>query len=138
MIKRKPLPEDIASRLLRLSPVLKAQQNIAFAYLFGGLAGGDPRPLSDVDIAVYLHSMDAAAEAKMELIGLLCDTLGSDEVDLVILNRAPVSLVGRILRQRRVLVDKEPAVRHLFESKMLREFFDFRRKEEAILLERFA
>ncbi|HBT84174.1 MAG: hypothetical protein A2005_12540 [Desulfuromonadales bacterium GWC2_61_20] len=137
MIKRQRLPVDIACRLTRLAPELARQESVAFAYLFGGLARGEQRPLSDVDIAVYLHSGVAAAESKMELLGLISDILGSDEVDLVILNTAPVSLVGRILRQRQVLVDNEPAVRHLFESRLSREFFDFSRKEEAILIRRF-
>jgi hypothetical protein len=137
MIKRQPLPADIAGRLSRLSSVLGQQESVAFAYLFGGLARGDQRPLSDVDIAVYLRAGTDTGEAKLELIGLLSDTLGTDEVDLVILNQAPVSLVGRILRHRSVLVDNDPALRHLFESRLLREFFDFSRKEETILLRRF-
>lgn len=138
MIKCQRLPADIASRLTRLAPELARQESVAFAYLFGGLARGEQRPLSDVDIAVYLHGGVDVAASKMELIGLISDILGSDEVDLVILNTAPVSLVGRILRQRQVLVDNEPVVRHLFESRLLREFFDFSRKEEAILVRRFA
>lgn len=138
MIKRQPLPSDIAERLTRLATVLAEHEAIGFAYLFGGLARGDRHPLSDVDIAVYLRGEVDVAEVKLELIGLLCDTLGTDEVDLVILNTAPVSLVGRILRDRTVLVDDDPALRHLFESRLLREFFDFSRKEEAILLRRFA
>lgn len=138
MIKRQPLPEDIDARLNRLAPALARVENVRFSYLFGGLARGERRPLSDVDIAVYLRDIDVLAETKLELIGLLSDTLGSDEVDLVILNQASVSLVGRILRQRRVLVDKEPTTRHLFESRLTREFFDFSRKEEAILLQRFS
>jgi predicted nucleotidyltransferase len=138
MIKHRPLPDDIDARMTRLGSVLEKRGEVAFAYLFGGLARGARRPLSDVDIAVYLRGTESGAETKLELIGLLTDTLGSDEVDLVILNRAPVSLVGRILRQRRVLVDKEPRLRHLFESRMSREFFDFSRKEEAILRQRFS
>jgi len=138
MIKRQPLPNDIERRLALLPPVLVRQDNVVFCYLFGGLARGEQRPLSDVDIAVYLKDSESAAEAKLELIGLLTDVLGSDEVDLVILNRAPVSLVGRILARRQVIVDKDPALRHLFESRMSREFFDFHRKEKAILSRRFA
>ena len=128
----------MTARLSRLVSALDQQETLAFAYLFGGLARGDQRPLSDIDVAVYLRGDVEIAEAKLELIGLCCDALGTDEVDLVILNHAPVSLVGRILGHRTVLVDKEPALRHLFESRLLREFFDFSRKEEAILLRRFA
>ena len=137
MIKRQPLPDDIDIRLNRLAPVLKQSDHVIFAYLFGGLARGERRPLSDVDVAVYLRETDNLAEIKLEMIGLLSDTLGSDEIDLVILNRAPVSLVGRVLRDRKVLVDKEPYLRHRFESLMSRQFFDFSRKEETILLQRF-
>jgi len=56
----------------------------------------------------------------------------------VVLNSAPLSLVGRILGARRVIADKQPYLRHAFESRTLREFFDFRRKEQDILFRRFA
>lgn len=109
-----------------------------FAYLFGGLASGSQKPLSDVDIAIYLDSSSMTAETKLEVAGMVSDTLGTDEVDVVILNAAPVSLTGRILKQRSVLADNQPFQRHLFESRTLREFFDFSRKELEILTGRFA
>jgi hypothetical protein len=55
----------------------------------------------------------------------------------VVLNRAPTSLAGRILRNRRVLVDKDPFRRHAYESLTLRQFFDFRFREEAVLAGRY-
>lgn len=137
MIKSHPLPTDIDQRLSRLALLLERREDVDFAYLFGGLARGERRPLSDVDIAVFLRDTETLAETKLDLIGLLADTLGSDEFDLVILNQASVSLVGRILRNRKVLVDKFPHRRHRFESSMQRKFFDFSRKEEAILRQRF-
>jgi predicted nucleotidyltransferase len=137
MIKRHRLPADMADRLKLLEPFLEADKRVLFAYVFGGLATGAIRPLSDVDIAVYLGDFDNLAETKLELAGRLSDTLGTDEIDLVILNNACLSLVGRIIRNRRVIVDKEPFLRHSFESRVMREFFDFSRKEESILLRRF-
>jgi len=94
--------------------------------------------LSDIDIAVYLNSHVDKAEAKLGIIGSLSDTLKTDEIDLVILNDAPISLVGRILNKKRVLADKQPFLRHSFESLALREFFDFSRREQDILYRRFA
>lgn len=137
MRKFQQLPADILSRLDYLSSALIQHKHIVFAYLFGGLAKGEVRPLSDVDIAIYLTTMESLAEVKLDLIGVIADALGTDEFDLVILNGAPISLVGRILQQRRVLVDKDPPQRHLFESLMNRQFFDFKRKEEALLRQRF-
>ena len=137
MRKNKALPTDILKRLESLPFVLGAHELVVFAYLFGGLVKGQVRPLSDVDIAVFLSTTENLVEVKLELIGLISDYLGTDEFDLVILNDAPISLVGRILRQRRVLVDKNPPKRHQFESLMNRKFFDFSRKEEALLRQRF-
>jgi hypothetical protein len=73
----------------------------------------------------------------LEMFGRIADILGTDEIDLVILNNAPLSLTGRILQERKILVDKEPFVRHLFESRILREFFDFTVKERDILKRRY-
>lgn len=138
MIKRNRIPSDISDRLERLSSLLQQDQRVIFAYLFGGLATGVQKPLSDVDIAIFLSPECVDAETKLDLIGLLTDTLGTDEVDLVVLNTAPISLVGRILKQKKLLADNQPFQRHEFESLAMREFFDFRWFEQAILDRRFA
>lgn len=137
MIKQNTLASDILSRINLLEPLLKSDSRIIFAYIFGGLATGKQRPLSDIDIAVYLDSCADKAEAKLEIIGSLSDTLKTDEIDLVILNDAPISLVGRILKKKRLIADKQPFLRHRFESLALREFFDFSRNEQDILFRRF-
>lgn len=138
MIKQNALPSDILSRLELLKPLFLSDYRIVFAYIFGGLASGKQQPLSDVDIAVYLNSCADKAEAKLDIIGALSDTLNTDEIDLVILNDAPISLVGRVLMKKRLIADKQPFIRHSFESLALREFFDFSRIEQDVLLRRFA
>jgi len=137
MRKFQSLPPDILNRLDLLAEALSAHDQVVFAYLFGGLATGTVKPLSDVDIAVWVSRAEAIAEIKLDLIGVVAKTLGTDEFDLVILNSAPVSLAGRILRRRRVLVDKDSLQRYRFESLTNRKFFDFSRKEEALLRQRF-
>jgi len=137
MIKKNTLASDMLSRINLLEPLLESDSRIIFAYIFGGLATGSQRPLSDIDIAVYLDSCVDKAEAKLEIIGSLSDTLKTDEIDLVILNDAPISLVGRILKKKRLIADKQPFLRHRFESLALREFFDFSRNEQDILFRRF-
>jgi predicted nucleotidyltransferase len=137
MIKFEKLPPDISSRIVRAKEALAEDTHIIFAYLFGGLAKGAQNPLSDVDIAVYLKQVDRLSDFKLKLFGRLSDALGTSEIDLVILNHAPISLAGRILNSREVLVDKEPFLRYDYESLTLREFFDFKTKEETLLLRRY-
>jgi len=137
MVRRDPLPVNILDKLPAASRALEAAPEVVFAYLFGGLARGAPRPLSDVDIAVYVRDTAGAANVKLMLFDSLTDALGTVELDLIILNIAPIALVGRIIQGRKLLVDKEPFLRHRFESAKLREFFDFRIREDAFLERRF-
>lgn len=137
MIKFEKLPGEILARLGKVQEMLFRDDNVIFAYLFGGLAEGAAKPLSDVDVAVYLRSTAGLAEYKLGLFSRLTDELGTSELDLVVLNTAPTSLAGRVLQQKRVLVDKEPTRRHSYESVTLREFFDFRIKEEAFFNRRY-
>ncbi len=50
MIRERPLPVDIEQRLGTLSHALERGSGVVFAYLFGGAATGQLRPLSDVDV----------------------------------------------------------------------------------------
>lgn len=137
MIKFERIPQDIKQRLPRVTEALEQDPRVIFAYLFGGLAGGEPKPLSDVDVAVYLGDTERLAEVKLDLFTRLSDLAGTSEIDLVILNTAPVSLAGRILQNKQLLVDKAPHQRHRYESLTLREFFDFRKKEETLFQLRY-
>lgn len=137
MIKFEKIPSGILSKLSVVKTLLAQDDNVVFAFLFGGLAKGTASPLSDVDIAVYLKSVDNLSGYKLDLFDRLANILGTSEIDLVILNNAPTSLVGRILTGKQIMIDKEPFRRHIFESVSLREFFDFRVKENNIFYLRY-
>ncbi|MBI5026429.1 MAG: nucleotidyltransferase domain-containing protein [Nitrospirae bacterium] len=137
MIKFERLPADILSRILEGKKILVKDDNVIFVYIFGGLAEGDAKPLSDIDIAVYLRDTSNLVEYKLQLFDKLTDALGTSELDLIILNTAPISLTGRILQKKQTLVDKEPPIRHAYESITLREFFDFKVKEDAFFARRY-
>jgi len=137
MIKYEKLPADILNRIPDVKRLLTEDGNVIFAYLFGGLTRKNIRPFSDVDIGVYLRDTEQIGEYKLRLFDRITRVLGTSELDLVILNVAPISLTGRILQTRQVLVDKEPPVRHDYESLILREFFDFKIKEESLLSRRY-
>jgi hypothetical protein len=86
-------------------------------------------------VAVYVKNIKELD--YLELFGNIANVLGTDEIDLVILNTAQLSLTGRVLQNRKVLVDKNPFLRHKYESIILREFFDFTIKERDILKRRY-
>jgi uncharacterized protein len=121
----------------RIRQALMNAERIVFAYLFGSRVKGTARSSSDFDIAVYLEEGSDFGEEKLDTIGRLTEALHSDDVDVVILNTAPLALVGRILQNRKVVVDRKPFFRHSFESLNIRQFLDFSQKEHAILSRRY-
>ena len=137
MIKHKKLPGNIEDLIPGAIKYLQTRQDIIFAYLFGSMARGKVLPLSDVDVAVYLKEPSDIQEKKMEILGGLIEILQTDEIDLVVLNRAPLPLRRRILENKKVVVDREPFRRHQYESLTMREYFDFSIFEGQILNRRF-
>ncbi len=105
--------------------------------MFGRAGRRELHPLSDVDVAVYLDDTVDPVQARLDLIGVVTKHLGTDEVDLVVLNQAPTALLGRIVQSRMVITDKDPFLRHRFESLALRTFLDFRIFERRLLDARF-
>ena len=137
MIKFKKLPANILELLPGAVEYLESHTRVIFAYLFGSLVKRRPLPLSDVDIAVYLADTLYGTDDKLDILGKLMDILQTDEIDLVVLNTAGLPLVMNILKCKKIIVDKDPFVRHIFESLSMRKYFDFSIKESAQLKRRY-
>jgi uncharacterized protein len=126
----------LAENLLDVKNYLNERNDIAFAYLFGSRARGVPTPFSDMDIAVYLTE-GPFFEKRLEILGDLMDILLMDNLDLVILNTVSQSLKARVIRNRVILADNLPFIRHIFESRTLRAYMDFSKIETRILEQRY-
>ncbi len=137
MIKRIPIKSDLRSKLIpELRNYFQRRTDVLFAYLFGSSSKGRITPLSDIDIAVYLSGRDFS-ETRLDIIGDLMNILGTDEIDLVVLNSAPITLQMRIMQSKQILTDTSPFVRHAFESATMRTYFDFLKIESTILESRY-
>lgn len=100
------------------------RDDVAAVYLFGSVARGEPGP-ADIDVAVLFKE-----EPPRTLDGLGLD-IASDlegrfhtEIDIIVLNSAPVDLVHRILVDGRLVVDQAPSLRIRFEVRARNEYFD--------------
>ncbi len=102
-IDKLALSSNIDEIFSRAKNALEKYDNIIFAYLFGGLARGRISPISDIDIAVYLKDVGNLIEVKLEILSLLSEALNTEEIDLVMLNFAPLPLRARIIQNKRVV-----------------------------------
>ena len=106
--------------------VLDDHPEVIATYLFGSRGRGDASPRSDVDLAILFAGdgpddpfagMGLRVSAEIER-RLKCP------VDVVVLDRAPPALVHRVLRDGRLLVDREPERRVRFEVDARNRYFD--------------
>ena len=85
-----------------------------FAYLHGSRADGTAGPGSDVDIAAYF---DGAAPQGFEV-------LFPAGVDLLVLNRAPLELAGRVALRGTLLFERDPGARVVWEATTRKIYLD--------------
>lgn len=97
----------------------------AAVYLFGSVARREAGSDSDVDVAILF-----AEDPPRTLEGLHFDLerelerLLDRPVQLVVLNRAPAFPVHRVLRESRLLSNRDPSKRVRFEVRKRNEYFD--------------
>mgnify|MGYP001603310720 CR=1 FL=1 len=111
----------------KLLPHLKSHKEILFSYLFGSQATGKARRESDVDIAVYLSKKigsDQTLDWRLRLMAELSPVLGTDKVDVVILNEAPLVLRYEIVSKGKLLVNRDAKREMAFKLWTLDEYFD--------------
>ncbi len=110
----------------RLGNFFSANPHDAVAvYLYGSVARGTCGTDSDVDLGILyardppltLEGMPFNLEAELE-------TLLGRPVQIAILNRAPPDFLHRVLRDGRIVLDRDRAARIRFEVRARMEFFD--------------
>lgn len=91
------------------SPSIRAlakRYGLDFIILFGSQAKGASYPLSDIDIAVHIKGESAHRDLfNLQLIISLelCDIVKKNEVDVVILNEAPLRLRYEAFKHGRLI-----------------------------------
>ena len=116
-----------------LGGYLSGLPEIRFAYLFGSVAKGTENAMSDVDVAVLLDSEFLARPHpehsygyKAHLITELMSQLGTNQIDVVILNHANPFLRFQVLRDGIVICETNREERIRFQAQALSRYFDLK------------
>jgi len=101
---------------------------VNLCYLYGSQAQGTAHALSDVDVGFVLEDM--GRKAYQEMWGALYDAVSQccpgHEVDLVILNLVGPLLRHKVLREGRLVFQRDESIRVDFACRTLESYFDFR------------
>lgn len=120
-----------------LMPVFeKYRKHIIFAYLFGSYAKGELTPLSDIDIAVFLEkgTKHSYFDLKLSIHADFCRVLKRDDVDVIVLNTINnFVLLDAIVREGKILFERDRVLREDFEIKTLHQSIDFKEHRKAII-----
>jgi hypothetical protein len=123
---RKIDPVLLGERIPGMVEKVSAFPEVAAIWLFGSVARGRPRATSDVDIAVFTVPGARRRDPlrHMEYFGAASKALGTDRLDVVILNSAPVTLRHEVFRNGKLLFLRDAAALARFREASMREYED--------------
>ena len=100
-------------------------EGLVCVYLYGSTARGAACQQSDVDLAVlYAQEPPPTFDGLGLVLGSTLERYLRRPVDLLVLNRAPVDLIHRVLRDGMLVYDHDPSARIRFEVQARNAYFD--------------
>ena len=115
------------ARFSALGSRFSAYPEVVAVYLFGSAARGTRGKRSDVDIAVLTRARETSQRrfrSLVEYVQAACDALGTDNVDVVLLHRAPIALRHEVFREGKPLLVRDPEALTRFRLESSREYLD--------------
>jgi len=109
---------------IKIKKIFSDENNISLAYIFGSQLKGKTGPLSDYDFAIFL-SRKPSFQFKYRLKNKLVNILNTEQVDLVILNDAPIELKYNVIATGKIIFQKNSMIRTKFEADTLSRYFDY-------------
>lgn len=123
-----PEPADCEDPAFRRAVAALAEDlRVLAVYAFGSRARGEERPDSDFDLAILLgrdRADDLSLREELRLRARAVDALGSDRIDVVVLDHARPELRYEIISTGERLFCRDPNVADRFEGRTALKYFD--------------
>ncbi len=131
----KKLPIDVMTKIPGVIAKIAEDKDVVALYAFGSLADGNLKPLSDLDFGILLSdSLDKQERFKksIDLIDTFNESLKTDEIDMVILNDAPLRFAYHILKTGKLLHCRDKNQLIDFVEKTIKLYLDFKPARDQI------
>jgi predicted nucleotidyltransferase len=122
------LPPHIKTKIPELLDRVAEKSEVVALYAFGSLASGDLKPLSDLDFGILISRMldkQKRFDDHLDLLGTFNQVLGTDEVDLVMMNDAPMRFSYNIIKSGKLIYCRNITELAEFIEKTIKFYLDF-------------
>jgi hypothetical protein len=119
---------DLKEKLRKIAPAVFDETPVLFAYLYGSYAKGCSHLFSDLDVGIYVDSLDRRSCLKLELsVALRIDEKLDHTVqsEVRVLNHLPLVVKGKILADGEIIFSRDETKRIDFETQVRGAYFDF-------------
>lgn len=123
------LPNYILDSIPDIVKRISEDDFVVALFIFGSGAKGKLKPLSDLDFGILLSmKLDKKErfEKQLELIGTFNETFKTDEIDLVLMNDAPIRFSYNILRDGKLLFCGDRTKLVDFVERTVKLYLDFK------------
>ncbi len=111
----------------KLKEFASDRTDIVAVYLYGSQVSGQARPDSDVDLALLMRPEGRDLfDLELRLDSEIATRLSGYEIEVLVLNRAPVSMQFEAVSTGRLLFSADEAFRTEWEVSMLSRYWDIR------------
>jgi hypothetical protein len=127
MIKFDVKQENLDRHLPELIDHAKGHDEILAVYLFGSYARNEAGSLSDIDIACLIDSTKVKVnfDFELKLLSDINDLFQTDEVTLVVLNNAPLTIQYGVISDSKLIFCRDEGKRQEFENRIVMIYLDF-------------
>jgi uncharacterized protein len=114
--------------LIGIGALLAGCPRVLAAWVFGSVARGEATAASDLDIAVLLDRAACAEDDEaLRALGVALERFSpSGRVDIVVLGRQGPVFRHRVLREGRLVLDRDPDARRAFETQAIIDYLDWK------------
>ena len=123
------IPGNALEQIPRILESISTDDAVVALFIFGSGAKGRLKPLSDLDFGVLLSKELGKKERfqkQLALIGFFNETFKTDEVDLVLMNDAPIRFSYNILKDGKLHICSDRTELVNFVEKTVKFYLDFR------------
>ncbi len=108
----------------KIKGILEKKSEISFAFTHGSFVKGDH--FRDIDIAIFLDRIpESLIDYELSLETELMSAIGTYQVDVRVLNMAPLSFKYNVIKNGAILFVKDDNKRADFQEVVLSLYFDF-------------